>query len=213
MLTALFAESAPIVWSIAERPYRIAALLVMLMTMSVTIRFRRQAGRTGEKITYHAEGHAFAGLLRFAGIALWLSLIAYLVAPRSVQWAAVALPAEVRWTGVVIGMGAALLMYWTLRALGENLTDTVMIRSNAFLVTEGPYRWVRHPFYITAGLVMFAVTLLSANGLIGVTAAIVIALLAIRTPNEEQQLIKRFGDEYRRYMQQTGRFVPRLRRC
>jgi len=35
-------------------------------------------------------------------------------------------------------------------------------------------------------------------------------LLAIRARKEEQNLIARFGDAYRNYMQQTGRFVPRL---
>jgi protein-S-isoprenylcysteine O-methyltransferase Ste14 len=32
----------------------------------------------------------------------------------------------------------------------------------------------------------------------------------MRTRKEEQNLIARFGDDYRNYMQRTGRFVPRL---
>jgi protein-S-isoprenylcysteine O-methyltransferase Ste14 len=35
-------------------------------------------------------------------------------------------------------------------------------------------------------------------------------LLALRTRKEEENLIARFGDDYRNYMQRTGRFVPRL---
>jgi protein-S-isoprenylcysteine O-methyltransferase Ste14 len=37
-------------------------------------------------------------------------------------------------------------------------------------------------------------------------------LLALRTPKEEQRLIDRFGDDYRQYMAQTGRFLPKLGR-
>jgi protein-S-isoprenylcysteine O-methyltransferase Ste14 len=32
-----------------------------------------------------------------------------------------------------------------------------------------------------------------------------------RAPREEEMLVKQFGDQYRRYAQVTGRFVPRVR--
>jgi protein-S-isoprenylcysteine O-methyltransferase Ste14 len=38
----------------------------------------------------------------------------------------------------------------------------------------------------------------------------VLILLVVRTAKEEQMLIDRFGDDYRRYMVTTGRFFPRL---
>jgi protein-S-isoprenylcysteine O-methyltransferase Ste14 len=78
------------------------------------------------------------------------------------------------------------------------------------LVTHGPYRWVRHPFYVTAALLMASVTVLTANWFIGISSVAVLALLAIRTPKEEQMLIARFGQQYRDYMATTGRFVPRI---
>jgi protein-S-isoprenylcysteine O-methyltransferase Ste14 len=107
-------------------------------------------------------------------------------------------------------MLCSLLMYWTLSSLGKNLTDTVVTRTAATLVTHGPYRWVRHPFYVTAALLMASVTLLSANWFIGFASVVVMALLIVRTPNEEAMLIKRFGDEYRTYMIRTSRFIPRI---
>jgi protein-S-isoprenylcysteine O-methyltransferase Ste14 len=103
-------------------------------------------------------------------------------------------------------------MYWTLSSLGRNLTDTVVTRSNACLVTHGPYRLVRHPFYVTAALLMASVTMLTANWLIGLSSLIVLTLLAIRTPKEEELLIQRFGQQYRDYMARTGRFFPRVGR-
>ena len=39
------------------------------------------------------------------------------------------------------------LLVWTFRCLGKNLTDTVVTRQEHTLVMQGPYRWVRHPFY------------------------------------------------------------------
>jgi protein-S-isoprenylcysteine O-methyltransferase Ste14 len=35
-------------------------------------------------------------------------------------------------------------------------------------------------------------------------------LMAIRTPQEEANLIAKFGDEYRDYMKRTGRFFPKV---
>jgi len=58
---------------------------------------------------------------------------------------------------------------------------------------------------------MFSATLLTANGAIGAASALVLVLLAIRTPKEERMLLERFGDAYRQYMATTGRFFPRLR--
>ena len=104
-------------------------------------------------------------------------------------------------------------MWWTLRSLGKNLTDTVVTRADATLVTDGPYHLVRHPFYVTVALLMLAMTLLSANGWIGASGLAVMALLVVRTSKEEQMLIARFGDDYRSYMARTGRFLPRIGRA
>jgi protein-S-isoprenylcysteine O-methyltransferase Ste14 len=119
-------------------------------------------------------------------------------------------PTWLRWFGVVTGALCSLLMYWTLSSLGKNLTDTVVTRAEATLVTHGPYRWVRHPYYVSTALLMASVTVLTANWLIGVSSVLVLVLLAFRTPKEERMLIERFGDDYRRYMAKTGRFVPRI---
>ncbi len=56
---------------------------------------------------------------------------------------------------------------------------------------------------------MAANSLVTANWFLAVTGAVVVALLAIRTRTEEQKLLERFGDEYRHYMERTGRFIPR----
>lgn len=196
----------------SEIPFRIALVVVIVLTMSVTVYHRLQAASSGEKISHKDEGYLFAVVLRLAGLGLWISTFAYLLSPASVEWAAMPLPFWLRWFSVVTGALCSLLMYWTLSSLGMNLTDTVVTRAQATLVTHGPYRWVRHPFYVTAALLMISVTLLTANWLIGLSSLLVLSLLAIRTPKEEQMLIARFGDEYRSYMASTGRFCPRLLR-
>jgi protein-S-isoprenylcysteine O-methyltransferase Ste14 len=196
----------------SENPFRIALVVVIVLTMAVTVYHRLQAAKSGEAISRKDEGYVFAISLRLAGLCLWIATFGYLFIPASFQWASVALPEWVRWVGVVNGALCSLLMYWTLASLGKNLTDTVVTRKEATLVTHGPYRWVRHPYYVTAALLMASVTVLTANWLIGVTSLIVLSFLAVRTPKEEAMLIERFGDQYLDYMAKTGRFVPRISR-
>jgi protein-S-isoprenylcysteine O-methyltransferase Ste14 len=193
----------------SETPFRIALLVVLLLTVAVTVYYRVQAAASGETISHKNEGYVWAVILRLAGLGLWVSTFAYLLFPASVRWAAVPLYPSIRWFGVVMGAGCSGLMYWTLSSLGRNLTDTVVTRADATLVTHGPYYWVRHPFYVTAALLMVSVTLLTANWLIGLCSLLVLGLLALRTPKEEQMLLDRFGQEYRDYMARTGQFWPR----
>lgn len=196
----------------SETPFRIALVVVLILATTVTLYHRVRASRSPEKISRKEEGYLFAFVLRLAGLGLWISTFGYLLSPASVQWAAMPLPTWLRWCGFVAAGLSLVLMGWALGSLGKNLTDTVVTRAEAHLVTDGAYRWVRHPFYVTAGLLMMSVTLLTANWLIGLCSVIVLGLLAVRTPKEEQMLIDRFGDEYRRYMASTGRFFPRLAR-
>ena len=103
---------------------------------------------------------------------------------------------------------APAFLWWTFHSLGKNLTDTVVTRRAHTLVTHGPYRWVRHPFYVLGFVWLFALTLLSANWLLGVLGLLVMTMLVIRTRIEEAKLAERFGDEYREYVRRTGRFFP-----
>lgn len=190
--------------------FRAALGMIILLTVLVTGFHRYKAAQSGEKISRREEGYLFAVVLRSTGLVLFFATFAYLIAPASIQWAMISIPIPVRWAGAIAGLFSSVLMYWTLSSLGKNLTDTVVTRIDATLVTHGPYRWVRHPFYVTTALVMVSVTLLTANWLIGLGCIVVLSMLAIRTPKEEQVLIERFGQKYLDYMKVTGRFFPRV---
>ena len=194
----------------AETPFRIALVLVLLLTAAVGIPFRLKAAASGEKISHADEGYVFAATLRLIAILLMAVLFAYIISPPLVQWGRIPLPDWIRWLGVFLVAVSSSLMVWTLRSLGRNLTDTVVVRANATLVTHGPYRWVRHPFYFTTACLMASVTLVSANWLIGAGSLLILGMLALRTPKEELQLIERFGVQYTDYMAKTPRFVPSL---
>jgi protein-S-isoprenylcysteine O-methyltransferase Ste14 len=139
-----------------------------------------------------------------------LGLLCFVIRPEWMAWGAVPLPAALRWMGALLGAAAACLVGWTLHHLGPNLTDTVVTRKRHTLITSGPYRFIQHPFYAGAGLAVLANSLLAANLFLFVTGLTVFTLMAQRTRREEANLLARFGEDYRRYAERTGRILPKI---
>ena len=191
--------------------FRWVMIAGFVAVVAVTATHRVKAG-TREKLDRRKEGVVMLATLRPAGAALWLGVIAYMISPASMAWSAVPLPGWLRWTGAVFCALSVALLAWTLPALGTNLTDTVVTRQHHTLVTRGAYRWIRHPFYVAMALVTLGCALVAANWFILLAGVAVVALLAIRSRVEEEQLAARFGDAYREYRSRTGRFLPKLRR-
>lgn len=195
-----------------DRLFRLILIAAFALLVPVAGYFRFKAHWNGEKLDRRQEGLFLLIGIRLIGMVTMLGLLAFLIEPRWMAWSAVPLPAELRWAGVGIGFLAGLLIIWTFYNLGHNLTDTVVTRRNATLVTTGPYRWVRHPFYVAFALAVLANALVTANAFLLASGVTAFALIVLRTRKEEERLIARFGDEYRQYMRRTGRFFPRLGR-
>jgi protein-S-isoprenylcysteine O-methyltransferase Ste14 len=65
--------------------------------------------------------------------------------------------------------------------------------------------------YSAALVVNVGVSVLSANWLAATGVLLgILVVIAGRIPDEERMMVDAFGDEYRAYMQRTGRLVPRL---
>jgi protein-S-isoprenylcysteine O-methyltransferase Ste14 len=192
-----------------DQLFRLILLAGFVIFMPIGI-YHRLRSRTGEKLDRRQEGLFILVALRLTGLAGTAGLIAYLIDPANMAWAAVPLPVWLRWTGVGLALIAGSLLVWMFRTLGRNLTDTVETRKQHTLVTTGPYRWVRHPMYASTALAIVGNSLVAANWFIFAAGCLALSLLVIRTRKEEQNLIAKFGDDYRDYMQRTGRFVPRL---
>ena len=78
------------------------------------------------------------------------------------------------------------------------------------LVVEALYARIRHPRYVQLGVALLAYALFA--NFVTCYVAVGLALVGVRVvvAFEERELVARFGDDYRRYMQTTARFVPRL---
>jgi protein-S-isoprenylcysteine O-methyltransferase Ste14 len=188
-----------------------ATLLVTAAAISGYHRHRaEQAG--GEEGSLREEGLPTAVALRSTGLVLMLSVVAYLINPRWMRWSSLDLLVPLRWSGAGLGAVSLAVALWIFRTIGKNITSTVDTREEHELVTGGPYRWVRHPLYTVGNSFFVSLSLLAANWFMGLASLVVLVMLLIRLPKEEEKLIERFGDEYRSYMKRTGRLLPRLER-
>ena len=191
-----------------DQTFALVLRIGWLILLPVIAFHRVRSQMTGEKLDRRQEGALILLTLRPAGIAHMIGVVTYMVNPARMAWSSMPLPLWLRWTGVAIGAVAGCVLVWTLVNLGKNLTDTVVTRKAHTLVTVGPYRWVRHPFYDAVGSAVLANSLVAANWFLLATGVLLIALFVVRTRTEEAHLLARFGDSYRSYMNRTGRFFP-----
>lgn len=188
---------------------RVLTAAVILGAMLLGGYYRRRSD-SGEKLDRKQEGWFLLIAIRLCGLFLWVSVIVWIVSPSAIAGTAIELPDWARFVGFPLGVAAAGWIVWVFRSLGSNLTDTVVTREKAYLVTDrGPYRWIRHPLYTAIIPMGVSFSLLTANWRFAVVAAATFVLLRFRTAIEERNLVSRFGDDYRRYMARTGRFLPR----
>ena len=194
-----------------ENIFRTLAALVLLTGMGISSYYRRKADReSGEKISRKADGSIMMNMIRIGGLILWLSPFVYLINPQWMAWSKIGLPEWVRWLGVAIGLLCIVGIYWLFSSIGSGITPTSATRKKHTLVTSGPYRWVRHPLYTVGSSMFISFGMMADNWFIAALGILTFILMAIRTPREEANLIEKFGDEYREYMNRTGRFFPRL---
>ena len=103
------------------------------------------------------------------------------------------------------------LFYAAHRDLGTNWSNILEIKEEHRLVTHGIYKKIRHPMYAHFWIWVVAQGIVLANWLVLVFGVVAWGLLYfIRVPREEEMMIAEFGDEYREYMKQTGRVIPKI---
>ena len=111
-----------------------------------------------------------------------------------------------RWAvfGVTLA-GSICVVVWSVKSLPP------AARGNE-LVTNGPYRYVRHPVYAAfLSCLNFGLAVLLDNWIYVIWAMLIHGVWHWNIRSEEELMNRAFPKEYPGYCKVTGRFVPRLR--
>jgi len=92
---------------------------------------------------------------------------------------------------------------WTVHAVGASKIKEI------YLVKSGPYKYIRHPIYLGVILEVISIPLMWNTYFAFLLAlALNVPLQIIRAYLEEKTSMRRFGEDFNRYIKETPAFFP-----
>ena len=188
-------------------------MLSALYLLSLLVRpyFMRKGSESDQTISKTREERLSLPLLQSISVLGTVAALAHVLAPQRLKWAILPAPVWSRFVGVGLGASSLPLFLWTHHELGKNWSLALVTKEEHTLVSSGPYRWVRHPMYTVIFLQSLAYFLVSANWVIGIAGLGTSIFCVARVDEEEALMVEEFGDQYRAYMERTGRFLPPMK--
>ena len=119
----------------------------------------------------------------------------------------------VTFIGVAVYIAGLLGRNWCIRTLGKYWSLHVEIRNKHQLIKNGPYKYIRHPAYLSMIFEVCGIPLIVNAYLVFLFSVVVyIPLLILRIYYEEKEHPKLFGAAYLAYKKEAGALYPRIRR-
>jgi protein-S-isoprenylcysteine O-methyltransferase Ste14 len=201
---------------ITETVFRFAFFVLFIMLLAMRIYFMLKVRRSGERImpdekAIEREGGRGYYILRVSiFFMLIVFLVMYFAGASWIDGFSFYLPDWMRWAGFAIGIVTVFFWTWVQVTLDTQWSPQLQLTKDHRLITTGPYARIRHPLYAGMCGWFISLSLLTANLIFLGACILTFAGLLWRIPREEQMMIETFGDEYKAYMQRTGRFLPKL---
>jgi protein-S-isoprenylcysteine O-methyltransferase Ste14 len=146
---------------------------------------------------------------------LFISLVFIYVPARLLYWSGIARPATLEMpqiAGMGIGTAGAAVALWcifTFVLVGRG--TPAPFDPPRRLVIQGPYRFVRNPMYIGAGLALAGAAIFYESlPLLGYTGLFLLAAHLFVVWYEEPTLRRTFGQEYEAYCSRVRRWLPSI---
>jgi protein-S-isoprenylcysteine O-methyltransferase Ste14 len=201
---------------IQQTLFRTAFLVLLAGILAMRGYFMVKVRRAGERLmpdqgAIEREGGHGVFISRMVVFLLLIAfLVMYIIGMAWIDIFSFRLPAWIRWSGFSLGLLSLAFWTWTQAALDTQWSAQLQLRKEHQLVTSGPYARIRHPLYAAMFAWAIALALLTANWIFVALTVLTIAGTTARVPKEEQMMLEAFGDEYKAYMQHTGRFFPKF---
>jgi len=107
----------------------------------------------------------------------------------------------------VFGVGVGIIV-WGVISLNDNLTPMPRPKKTGDLISNGIYRFIRHPIYTGIFLSLLGYALYCQSGFRLTIACLMLLVFYYKSDYEESLLLERY-EGYVAYKKKTGRFFPR----
>jgi len=208
---ALFAGLPLLGWGVMdipgffENPVRLAYIVtVVFLQVLVVIKFP-EIGRKRD------EGKKVVQRQRLAVVLLQVITIAIIIgAPYCDRRGIATLGGgnPFRYLGLALFVLGFMVMNWAEATLGKQFSVQVTIQEGHTLVTEGLYRYIRHPRYLGIIVYNVGISLVFLSWLALILVVALAGVLLWRVQDEEALMRQEFGTEWQRYASRSWRLIP-----
>jgi protein-S-isoprenylcysteine O-methyltransferase Ste14 len=154
---------------------------------------------------YGGAPYAIAsGIVVLALVVFWQDSVYTLVAPQGIARMALRAVFFLAIASVLWALSVGFIVLYRLQANVDDLRGSVP--QPAPLITHGPYRWVRHPLYLSALLLLWSYPDLTLDRLL-LNLLFTVWVIA-GTLLEERKLVASYGEEYRSYQRKVPMMSP-----
>ena len=121
-------------------------------------------------------------------------------------------PEYIKIISVIILLADVFIFYLSHKELADNWSPFLEIKEKQKLIKTGIYQYIRHPMYLSMWIFVLFQGFVLSNIFIEIFGIITWSnLYFIRISNEEKMMIDTFGNEYIKYIENTGRIFPKLK--
>ena len=189
-----------------KHPARIVTVAVIVLMMLVSAFIMEKA-----EVKFTRKGKKQVSRELITGVVLptLFTMLIFLVSPYSDRRAFLAVGGDaLRYCGLAVLVLGAIFSIWGPARLGKQFSMGVTIQEEHKLITDGPFKYIRHPRYLGICLWVIGAAMVFRS-VIGLTLAAIIAIIFIwRIYLEEDVLHKEFGSEWKEYSKRTKRLIP-----
>jgi protein-S-isoprenylcysteine O-methyltransferase Ste14 len=144
----------------------------------------------------------------------WIALPWVATARADAPWAVPALsgalPGAARIAAALVALACFAMTVRCWNWMGERWRMDVALDAKGELITDGPFCRIRHPIYAWQALLMICTAVVLPTPPMLALAAVHLVLVNVKARNEERHLLASHGESYARYVERTGRFLPRF---
>ncbi|RMI40053.1 isoprenylcysteine carboxylmethyltransferase family protein [Actinomadura harenae] len=106
-------------------------------------------------------------------------------------------------------LAGLVIRFWAIVTLGKFFRSSVHVQEGHEVVSDGPYRFVRHPSYTGLMLLFIGASLTFGNALAVVIFLVCVSIATlVRIRVEERVLSAELGEAYREFARTRARLVP-----